>query len=72
MEAVPFIVPAGLILITIVQTACILCIHRRVKRLETAPVQQTWIPEPTYYGVPIPQWQPPPSAPPADWRGSVI
>jgi hypothetical protein len=71
MESTHILFPAAAGLLFIFQTACIICIHRRVKRLEAAPVPQAWIPEPTHYGVPIPQWSPAPSAPP-DWRGSVI
>jgi hypothetical protein len=69
MESIPILVPAfGLV--CLIQAVCIACIHRRVRRLEDMPPPQpvAWIPEPTYFGVPIqsphPQWQaPPPSAP---------
>jgi len=71
MDPIPILLPATAALLFLIQTGCIICIHRRLKRLEAAAVPQVWIPEPTLYGVPIPQWQPPPSAPP-DWRGSVI
>ena len=69
MDAIHFIVPT-IGLLFLIQSSCIVCIHRRVKRLEAAPAQHTWVPEPTYYGVPI--MQPPPSAPPQNWRDSVI
>jgi len=78
MESLPILLPvtvAGLFFI--LQTACIICIHRRVKRLEAVPgpQQQTisWIPEPTHYGLPVPQWhapqwQAPPSPSAPEWR----
>jgi hypothetical protein len=62
MESMLILLP--FLTLFIIQSSCIVCIHRRVKRLETIPIQ-TWIPQPT------PQWQPPPSAP-QDWRDSVI
>ena len=70
MESIHILFPAITGLLYILQTGCIICVHRRLKRLEAAPATQVWIPEPTHYGVPIHQWQPPPSAP--DWRDSVI
>lgn len=84
MESFPILLPAAVAaagLFFILQTTCIICIHRRVKRLEAVPAQQqqsiSWLPEPTHYGlpvpqwqapVPVPQWQAPPSPSAPDWR----
>jgi hypothetical protein len=67
MDPIPILLPIGLLFI--VQTGCIICIHRRVKRLEAIPPQQVWIPEPTHYGISI---QPPAPSAPRGWHDSVI